>query len=785
MPATHSHHDHRALNVIVDLVTMTGSISNIRCQRPILLDSGASCNFVDKAFAEQLNIPRWNLQQRINVRMANGSVIPCSEMLPAVNISLPGYSGAHDLIIMPALDGFDVVLGRPFLKSSGAVVDHTDSTVTWRSNHTTISSTSPSHTSAAMTTINPWNVLANNDNLQLLDLSTEDDVSTTPAQTNHVMPAHERRKSQSIRQRVPTTHINQARRETKHDIRTTECEPISQPETKPKQPETNKQPHSPEVLLLFERLLKRIAEYVRRMQPLDGQLPPSRPGFNHKIELNNPLSLPVKLSAIPLNAEERAQLAIDIRELEDAGLIVRSESEWGSPVFYVDKDGGQSRRLVVDYRALNRLLKRNHMTLPHVSELIARLGKAKYFTKLDLRSSYHQVLVEPEHRHMTAFVTPIGHYEWRVLPFGEANAPATFVQMMRHLVLADMTERGVADFVDDVLIYSETAEQHLQDVSDVLDRLEKHSLFIKPEKCQWMVQSVDFLGHTITATENGTTVKPISSKIEAVTSWPKPRTQTQLRSFLGFANTFRSFIDGFSRIASSLFDMLKRVRNKRSAQLIWSERTNHSYEELKSAIAESATLTVADGNRPFIVHTDASDYAIGAVLSQRDANGELRPIGFMSQKLSDVEYRWSVYEKELYSVVAALKHWSMWLMHAKHPVEIHNDHASLRFLMNQPKLTAKQTRWIAFLSTFAELDFVHIRGSNNVRADALSRRSDHDVGVEERQQIRSDIAKQQLADVFSKLGLPDARITTLIAEVSAGDHDITTQIVEGYKHDAL
>jgi RNase H-like domain found in reverse transcriptase/Integrase zinc binding domain len=194
-------------------------------------------------------------------------------------------------------------------------------------------------------------------------------------------------------------------------------------------------------------------------------------------------------------------------------------------------------------------------------------------------------------------------------------------------------------------------------------------------------------------------------------------------------------------------------------------------------------LSVADYTRPFVVHTDASDYAVGAVLSQRDANGELRPISFMSQKLSDVEYRWSVYEKELFSVVSALPHWSMWLMHARHTVEIHNDHASLRFLMDQPKLTAKQTRWIALLSTFADLNFVHVSGSSNTRADALSRRADHDVGADERQRIRSDIAKQQLSNVFSRWGLSNARITALVAEVSAGDEEIAAAIVEGYIND--
>jgi hypothetical protein len=195
-------------------------------------------------------------------------------------------------------------------------------------------------------------------------------------------------------------------------------------------------------------------------------------------------------------------------------------------------------------------------------------------------------------------------------------------------------------------------------------------------------------------------------------------------------------------------------------------------------------LTVADVDKPFFVHTDASDFAVGAVLSQRDDTGELRPIGFVSEKLNDVQYRWSVYDKELYSIVVALKHWRMHLMYAKHPVHVMNDHASLRFLLDQPKLTAKQTRWMALFSTYAELKFVHVKGSENVRADALSRRADHDVGVAERQRIRSDIAKQQFVQVFGRLGLPNARLNSLIVETSVGKSDLVDSIVDGYAHDS-
>lgn len=757
---------------IAELIQLTGSVDGISCEQTMLVDSGATCNFVSQALADRMPSQRWRLQQPLIVKTADGSKVRCSHMIADANITLPGYSGEHDLLIMPHLDVFEVVLGRAFLKASKAIVHHETSAVVYTD----------------MATKNPW---------QLLDISSldkplldDDDTTVTPSTDNASHSQQKINTSNHNQKRavVKSTNCQQAARQPALTtaVKPTNCHQalttVVKPTNTPSSPATLL-PLTDEALASIQKLLARVDLYNSRMKPKDGRLPPSRGEYDHRIELKDPSAKPVKSRSIPLNAEERAQLAIDIKELEETGLIVRSESEWASPVFYVSKDGGKARRLVVDYRGLNRLLKRNSMTLPHIDELLARLGNAKFFTKLDLRSSYHQILVRPEDRHMTAFSTPIGHFEWRVLPFGEANAPSTFVQMMRHLVLADMTDRGVLDFVDDVLVYSETAEQHVRDVSDVLDRLEKHELFIRPEKCKWMVQQVDFLGFTVTATISGTTIEPMRSKVEAVTDWPKPRTQTQLRSFLGFSNTFRNFIDGFSGIAAPLFDLLKRLKNKRTAPLRWNDNAHEAFDALKAAISDSATLAVADDSKPFVVHTDASDYAVGAVLSQRNDRGELRPIGFVSEKLSDVEYRWSVYEKELYSIVVALKHWSMWLMHANHPVEIHNDHASLQYLLDQPRLTSKQTRWLALFSTFAELRFVHVKGSDNTRADALSRRADHNVGSSERRQIRSDIARKQFSEVFGQLGLTNARINTLITEVSAGNDEIATAIINGYADD--
>src|SRR5215217_6220116 len=759
---------------VVDLLVLDASINSVRCPRRALVDGGASCNFIDRQFAERVGIDLWEMPRHLKVSTAaSGNTVTCTHIIHDALIQLSGYNGLHSFVVMPNLDGFDVILGRAFLKTSRAVVSHHSSTITWPEVAEDINQQHA--TPAKLLTANPWSPLELQDVEHETHHDSENVVQDVEHETHHDSENVVRDAAEVVQS---VGQQKRARSSTK-----SKQWPPPRPAMNIKSHATGiETPFTDDALAALRRVRERVAVYEQRMSRHVGKLPPSRGEFDHKIELKDSNSKPVQGRAIPLNAAERAQLAVDIRQLEEAGLIRRSESEWASPAFYVSKDGGKARRLVIDYRGLNKLLKQNAMSLPHIDELLARLGKAKYFTKLDCKHSYHQLLVREADRKLTAFITPLGHFEWCVMPFGERNAPASFVQMMRHLVLTDMTSRCILDFVDDLLVASETLEEHVKDVSGVLDRLEKHQLFIEPKKCQWMVQEVEFLGYKISATEHGTTIEPMQSKVEAVTEWPEPRTQTQMRSFLGFANTFRGFVDGFSRVAGPLFDLLKRLPRKTSP-LRWNDDARRAFVELKGAIAKSATLTVADDSKPFFVHTDASDYAVGAVLSQLDEHGDLRPVGFVSEKLTDVQYRWSVYDKELYSVVVALKRWRMHLMYARHPVQIVNDHASLRFLMDQPRLTAKQTRWMALFSTFGDLEFVHVKGSDNTRADALSRRCDHDVGSAERQMIRSDIAKQQFAEVFGKLGLPSARVNIMIVESHAGSTEITTAVVDGYAKD--
>jgi RNase H-like domain found in reverse transcriptase/Reverse transcriptase (RNA-dependent DNA polymerase)/Integrase zinc binding domain/Integrase core domain len=522
-----------------------------------------------------------------------------------------------------------------------------------------------------------------------------------------------------------------------------------------------------------------LGQYTRRMSQFEGQLPPSRGDYDHQITLRDPDTTPVKRKAIGLNAKQQQELKKTLEELLKGGLIRKSSSPWAAPVFFVAKDGGAALRMVVDYRWLNEKIKRNSTSLPRFDELMARLSKARVFSKLDLRSGYHQVRVRESDVELTAFTTPFGHYEWLVMPFGETNAPATFVQLMTQLVLTDCVNRFVLGFVDDILIYSETEEEHVEHVRTVLQQLERHRLFIKPAKCKWMVTDVEFLGHRIRAGPAGTEITATHDKVEAVRQWPVPRTVTDVRSFLGFVNYYREHIDNFAHIAVPLTDLTKSSETGKRAPVVWTHTEQRAFEALKQALCEAPALVIVDDDKPFVMHTDASDFAIGAVLSQHDANGKLRPVGYMSRKLSGSQLNWSVYEKELFAVISALQHWTMHLMGTAEKVVIFTDHATLQYLLRQPKLTARQSRWSALLSSF-NIELRYIKGEANSAADALSRRPDHDDGAEQRRLTMSSIAKSQL---LGGLAQTAATINAVQVESTIDPLVILEEIRQGYSAD--
>lgn len=443
-------------------------------------------------------------------------------------------------------------------------------------------------------------------------------------------------------------------------------------------------------------------------EELPAGLPPSRE-VDHRIELL-PGAVPPSRPTYRLSASELAELKKQLEELLAAGFIQHSKSPFGAPILFVKKKDG-SMRMCVDYRALNNLTIKNSYPLPRVDELFDRLQGARYFSKIDLRSGYHQIRIATEDVPKTAFRTRYGHFEFLVLPFGLTNAPATFMHLM-HQTFRPYLDRFVLVFLDDILIYSKTLEEHTRHVQQVLELLRTEKLYAKLSKCEFFRTEVEFLGHHVG--RDG--IRMMEDKVQAVRDWPPAKRVTDVRAFLGTAGYYRRFIKDFSKISAPLTEL-----TKESVKFEWGPEQQKAFDTLKQAIATGPVLVLPDPTLPFTVHVDASGYAVGAVLEQDQGRG-LQPIAFLSKKMLPAETRYPVHEQELLAIIHALKTWRHYLSGTKFTVL--SDHDTLRYFKTQPQLSNRQARWKDVIANF-DFDIKHIDGKKNVVADGLSRRPDH------------------------------------------------------------
>jgi hypothetical protein len=443
-------------------------------------------------------------------------------------------------------------------------------------------------------------------------------------------------------------------------------------------------------------------------EELPSGLPPSR-DIDHRIELV-PGQQPPSRPTYRMSQPEMDELKKQLTELMDKGYIQESKSPYGAPVLFVKKKDG-SMRMCVDYRALNKITIKNKYPLPRIDELLDRLLGAKYFSKIDLRAGYWQVRIADQDVHKTAFRTRYGHYEFLVMPFGLTNAPATFMHLMQQ-TLRKFLDDFVIVFIDDILIYSKTLEDHYKHLRLVLQVLRDKQLYAKLSKCDFFQSEIGFLGHVI----NQYGIKMEPSKVDAVQKWPVPKNVHELRSFLGLAGYYRRFVKDFSMIASPLTLLLHK-----DTKYEWGAGQEQSYTELKQAVSTAPILIIPDPHLPYTVVTDASGYAIGAALCQDHGNG-LQPCAFLSRKMNDHERNYAVHEQELLAIVHALREWRHYLLGNR--IIIITDHRSLQYLSTQDKLSARQTRWSEFLQQF-DYEIKYRPGKENHVADSLSRRPDH------------------------------------------------------------
>ncbi|KAJ1132588.1 hypothetical protein NDU88_010895 [Pleurodeles waltl] len=437
-------------------------------------------------------------------------------------------------------------------------------------------------------------------------------------------------------------------------------------------------------------------------------LPPHR-SYDCRIDLIPGAPLPNN-RVYALTDEETKYLRTYLDDLLQSGFIRHSTSPVSSPLFFIPKPD-KSLRACIDYRGLNKATIKNKYPLPLIPVLLDQLRHSTVYTKLDLRGAYHLVRVKEGDEWKTAFKTKFGLFEYTVMPFGLCNAPAAF-QFFINEVLHEFLDVCVIVYIDDILIYSKNSEEHTQHVRAVLSKLKENHLFAKLEKCTFNVSKVDFLGYCLSPQGITMDVK----KISAIADWPEPSSVKDIQKFLGFANFYRRFIAHFADIAAPITTLLRKGQ-----RFLWTDEAAHAFQLLEQKFTSAPILKHPDPDLPFFVEADASQVALGGVLSQRDAvDGQLHPIAFYSKKLLPAEQNYTVAERELLAIKVAFSEWRHHLMGAKYPVTIFSDHRNLQFFGSLKALTPRQMRWLNFFSTF---DFVitYRPGAQQIQSDVLSR----------------------------------------------------------------
>lgn len=664
------------------LIILPGRVNNIAAR--IMIDCGANTNYANSTFFIRHGITMHPFTSSQPVSMGDGHLSPSASCVLSASVQLSSFCDTVDATCLPLKNGADIILGLPWLKKHNPDID-------WKKQEIIIKDCQDvSH------------ILNRQTCQQLIHEQYEQMMNRLAAS----------RKSPLQFNLLTSTALH-------HSMKRGQVEDCTMVYVKCVDDLVSNMSlnavsttMSSNPLTVNQQAARRLIDEYRDVFPeqLPAGLPPSR-SVDHHIDLI-PGAVPPSRPTFRMSQHELDELKKQLRELLDAGFIQPSKSPYGAPVLFVRKKDG-SQRMCIDYRALNNLTIKNKYPLPRIDELMDRLQGAKYFTKIDLRSGYHQVRIQPDDVSKTAFRTRYGHYEFLVMPFGLTNAPATFMHMMNS-ILTEHLDTFVIVFLDDILIYSKTLEEHTEHVKQVLQILRDNHLYAKESKCEFFQTEVEFLGHIVG--KDG--VQMMEEKLKAISEWPIPHNVEQIRSFLGTTGYYRKFVQDYSRIASPLTHLLHH-----DVKWEWTSAQQESFDTLKQCMLQRPILILPNPSVPFVVTTDASGYAIGATLSQDQGKG-LQPIAYLSKKMIEAETRYPVHEQELLAILHALKEWRHYLHGNPFTVIVKTDHNSLQYVQSQPNLSNRQVRWMEYLQQF-DFKIEYMKGKENVVADALSRRSDH------------------------------------------------------------
>lgn len=490
--------------------------------------------------------------------------------------------------------------------------------------------------------------------------------------------------------------------------------------------------------------IKKVLNEYQNLIYHEGDQLTNTDSITHRIQLTNDQQIHAKLYRLPPKHEKEVEQQIE--EMEQQGIIRKSFSRYASPIVVVakkpDNSGQQKFRICVDYRKLNEYTVDDKFPLPNIEGILDKLGRAQYFTTIDLAKGYHQIKMHPKDIHKTAFVTPKGLYEYIRMPFGLKNAPATFQRLMNE-VLREYISKICVVYMDDILIFSTSLQEHIVNIRKIFNKLSEHNLKVQFNKCSFLKKETEFLGHVLT--NEG--IKPNPNKIKCINEYSLPTSEKQLRGFLGATGYYRKFIEGYARLAQPMTKYLKKGNtiNSHDPEYIT------AFENLKRNITNHPILKFPNFEKSFELTTDASNYAIGAVLTQ-----DKQPVCYASRTLNEHERNYSTTDKEFLAIVWAVTYFRPYLWGRK--FKINTDHLPIKYL--NKKYTGKEfsqrtQRWLLKLQEY-QFEIEYLKGKENKVADFLSRipaEQDKDAPEESIEDLSDNATihseSEQLLDHFS------------------------------------
>lgn len=460
--------------------------------------------------------------------------------------------------------------------------------------------------------------------------------------------------------------------------------------------------HISETLELTEQ--QQLTSLLQDFSDVMTDLPGCTPLVKHDIRTTT--DQPVRVKPYPVPYQVTETVKTEVKKMLDMDIIEKSDSDYSSPVVLVRKKDGTCR-FCVDYRQLNKITIFDAEPMPSTEDLFVKLAGCKYFSKIDLSKGYWQVPMTDEAKRRSAFSTPMGLYQFKVMSFGLVNAPATFSRLMRK-VLEGLN--NLDNFLDDILVFTVTWEEHVESLRNLLLRLRETKLTARPSKCFFGFEELECLGHMV----GRDTLRPVTEKMDSIRSAPTPTTKRQVRSFIGLASYYRKFIPDFAAIAVPLTDLTKKgMPNK----VVWEDAQEKAFNTLKNLLSSEPVLRLPDLRKEFTLRTDASDLGLGAVLLQ-ETDGKLHPTAYASRKLLPRERRYAVMEKECLALVWGVMKFQRYLLGKEFCVE--TDHQPLTCLSKSKVANSRIMRWALLLQTF-RMRIKAIPGRDNVGADYLSR----------------------------------------------------------------